>query len=73
MSTKTFDDFVKRRLNEAQTNQSSETADWNKTREEWIQSLNRLYSKMEKYLKKYTEADQIQVTRKNTNLGRISG
>ena len=52
MSTKTFDDFVKRRLNKAQTNQSSETVDWNKTREEWIQSLNRLYSKMEKYIEK---------------------
>ena len=63
MPTKTFDDFVKRRLNEAQTNQSSETVDWNKTREEWIQSLNHLHSKMEKYLNKYTEADQIQITR----------
>ena len=63
MSTKTFDDFVRRRLNEAQKIKSSETVDWNKTREEWIQSLNRLYSKMEKYLKKYTEADQIQVSR----------
>ena len=63
MSTKTFDDFVKKKLDEAQTNKSLETVDWNKTREEWIQSLHHLYSKMEKYLKKYTEADLIQVSR----------
>ena len=68
MPTKTFDEFVKRRLNEAQKFKSSETLDWHKTREEWIQSLNHLYSKMEKYLKKYTEADQIQVSREKIQI-----
>ena len=68
MPTKTFDEFVKRRLNEAQKFKSSETLDWHKTREEWIQSLNHLDSKMEKYLKKYTEADQIQVSREKIQI-----
>ena len=68
MPTKTFDDFVKRRLNEAQTIGSSKDVDWDKTREEWIRSLNGLYSKMEKYLKKYTEADQIQVAREKIQI-----
>ncbi len=67
MPTKTFDDFVKRRLNEAQTN-SFKVVDWDKTREEWIRSLNGLYSKMETYLKKYTEADQIQVKRERIQI-----
>lgn len=63
MSAKTFDEFVKRRLNEAKTSESSKDIDWNKTREDWIQSLRDLYSKMEQFLKKYTEAGQIQITR----------
>ena len=68
MSTKTFDDFVKRRVNEAQTYGSSKDVDWDKTREDWICSLNSLYSDMENYLKKYTEADQIQIARKNIQI-----
>ena len=68
MSTNTFDDFVKRKLNEAQTSNSSEVVDWNKMREDWIQSLKNLYSKMEEYLKKYIEGGQIQVTREKINI-----
>ena len=52
MSTKTFDDFVKKRLKEAEFSKSSNDVDWNEKREVWIQKLNDLCSKMEEYLKK---------------------
>lgn len=68
MSTKTFDEFVQRRLDEAKTNGSGQDVDWNMRREDWIQSLNDLYSKMEKYLKKYTETGQIHLGRDKIRL-----
>ena len=63
MSTKTFDEFVRRRLDEARESESGDDVDWNRTREDWIQSLRNLHSTMEKYLAKYTEAGQIRVDR----------
>ena len=63
MSTKTFDEFVQRRLNEAQTNESGKDVDWDRRREDWIRSLSDLYATMERYLKKYTDAGQISVER----------
>ena len=68
MSTKTFDDFVKKRLKEAEISKSSNDVDWNKKREVWIQKLNDLCSELEDYLKKYIEAGQIQATRKNIQI-----
>ena len=68
MSTKTFDEFVRRRLDEVQTNGSNQDVDWNRRREDWIRSLNDLYSKIEKYLKKYTEAAQIHLGREEIQL-----
>ena len=68
MSTKTFDEFVKKRLNEAEASQSAGDMDWNRTRKEWIQSLRDLYSTMERYLKRYTEAGQIRVKREGVEL-----
>ncbi len=64
MSTKSFDDFVKKRVNEAQSNRSSKEIDWDETLEDWIQSLKDLYSRMEEYLRKYTQSGEIQVTHK---------
>lgn len=63
MTTEAFENFVKKRLNEAKNNQLSKDIDWNKERDDWLQSLNDLYSKIRRYLKKYLEADQIQVER----------
>ena len=68
MSEKTFDEFVKKRLDEAEASQSAGEKDWDRTRGEWIQSLRDLYSKMEKYLKKYTEAGHIQIRREKIHL-----
>ena len=68
MSTEAFDNFVKRRLNEAKNNNLSVNTDWDKRREDWIRSLNNLYSRMEQYLEKYLKADQIQVTREEIEI-----
>lgn len=68
MSTKTFDDYVKKRLKEAEISKSSNDVDWNKTREVWIQTLNGLYSEMKEYLKTYIDAGEIQVTQKNIEI-----
>ena len=68
MSTKTFDEFVQRRINEAQSNEPGKDVDWDRTREDWMQSLRNLYSTMEKYLKKYTDAGQIHVERNKINI-----
>ena len=68
MSAKTFDEFVKRRLDQAKANESSKDTDWQKKRDDWIRSLEDLYSTMEHFLKKYTEAGQIQIIRDKVQL-----
>lgn len=68
MSTTTFDKFVKRRIDEAKSGTAPKDVDWNQRREDWISSLNDLYSKFERYLKKYTKADQIQILRESIQI-----
>ncbi len=63
MSTQTFDEFVKKRVDQAKANSAMHAIDWNRTREDWLRELGALYSKMEEYLKKYTDTGRIQVRR----------
>ena len=68
MSKQTFDEFVKKQVDQAKANQATNEIDWNKTREDWLRELCDLYSRMEKYLKKYTDKDQIRIRRDQVHL-----
>ena len=68
MSKQTFDEFVKKQVDQAKANQATNEIDWNKTREDWLRELCDLYSRMEKYLKKYTDKDQIRIRRAKVHL-----
>ncbi len=68
MSKQTFDEFVKKQVDQAKANQATNEIDWNKTREDWLRELCDLYSRMERYLKKYTDKDQIRIRRDQVHL-----
>lgn len=56
MQNTEFDEFVRRQQQGASQMAS---ANWEKRRSEWLQSLNRLYSQIESFLDKYISAKQI--------------
>lgn len=68
MSKQTFDEFVKKQVDQAKAKQATTEVDWNKTREDWLRELSDLYSRMAKYLKKYTDKGQIQIRRDRVQL-----
>ena len=63
MTTKTFDEFVKEQVAHADELKSNNEVDWPERLHTWQGELNKLYSKIEKYLKKYIEAGNIKVHR----------
>ena len=56
----TFDEFVKERTLAAG---AGEAPDWEKRRADWLDSLDRLYSAMEQYLRPYVESGAIRLER----------
>lgn len=68
MSNVTFDEFVKRRLDEAKENRAKESVDWDKMRTDWEETLIELFAKMEGYLQEYIDSGRISVTREKTKV-----
>lgn len=56
MRNKTFDEFVN---NEQKGAALDASIDWGQQRDDWLEQLGRLYSKIESFLSKYTSAGQI--------------
>jgi hypothetical protein len=65
MNEKTFDKFVNRQQ-EAATEIMS--MNWGKERDEWLSHLERLYSKIESFLKKYKLSGQIRIEYRKVQL-----
>lgn len=68
-----FDDFVRQQNITTHDPQ----ADWDKARNEWIGLVNDLYTSIEKWLEKYTQSNQILITKEideiqEENLGTYS-
>ncbi|HLW84319.1 MAG TPA: hypothetical protein VKR60_03835 [Candidatus Sulfotelmatobacter sp.] len=57
MASKDFDEFVKRQQGGASV--AAVEINWEKERDEWLAHLDRLYSKIESFLKKYVSSGQI--------------
>jgi hypothetical protein len=57
MDRKDFDEFVKRQ--QGGTSVAAVEIDWEKERAEWLTRLDRLYSKIESFLRKYVSSGQI--------------
>jgi hypothetical protein len=62
MGQSAFDDFVTRK-----TEKKSEP-DWEARRDEWLDELKQLYSRLEKYLENYTKDDRIKLTKRPISL-----
>ena len=58
MAEQDFSDFVKRK-----TAQVQDEVDWAKRRADWLRELDGLYSSMERHLRPYTEAHEIEIDR----------
>ena len=68
MSNVTFDEFVKRRLDEAKESRTNESVDWDNVRANWEESLTELFAKMEGYLREYIDSGRIAVTREKVKV-----
>ena len=68
MATNTFDKFVKKQVAQAKNLRTKYEINSTQRREQWLRDLNELYSSMEKFLKKYTDADKISISRKSVKL-----
>jgi len=58
VDNKTFEEFVSRQL---ETDPLTASTDWDKERDEWLDHLDRLYSKVEFLLSKYISSGQIRL------------
>jgi hypothetical protein len=65
MSNKAFDEFVSSEQKGAAIDAA---IDWGQQREEWLKQLERLYSKIESFLAKYTSAGQIRYEYRSIHL-----
>ena len=63
MTTKTFDEFIKKQVAQANQLKSADEIDWPTQRDAWLDELEKLHSDMENYLKKYLKAGSITVQR----------
>ncbi len=65
MNNKTFDEFVSR---QQETDPETNSIDWGKERDEWLEHLRRLYTKIESFLHKYVSSGQIRLEYRSIDL-----
>ncbi|MYE02369.1 MAG: hypothetical protein F4Y03_14075 [Alphaproteobacteria bacterium] len=68
MSVNAFDEFVNRQVARSDESGEENLVDWDKIRQDWLGDLERLYNRLEKYLKKYVESNRIKLCREKIEL-----